>query len=137
MNALEEVSRVHARQWSVGTAREMLHEVTLLAWLSFCRSRDGEYLHAQQHLGAGVDVLLRMLKRFATAEGFARINDSAPRRRLHAISPALGRELLAVLLGTVTTPGAQLLEIAERHLRARTPELDWREVVDIRARMQE
>jgi hypothetical protein len=136
MSELEEASQLQARQWSASTAREMLHELTLLAWMSLCRSQDGEYLHAQQHLGAAVDVLLRMLKRYAASDGFSRISESAPRRRLHSIAPDLARELLGVLLGTVEIPGVRLLEIAEQYLRPRIPEREWQQVLEVRARMQ-
>jgi hypothetical protein len=114
----------------------MLQEVTLLAWMAFGRSQAGEYLHAQQHLGSAVDVLLQLLRRHGVAEGFQRINEPSPRRRLHAFAPSLARELLGILLGAVDAPEARLLDIAERNLRAVTPELHWENLLEVRSRMR-
>jgi hypothetical protein len=113
----------------------MLELITLLAWLSRCRAERGEYLHAQQYLGQAIDEILRMLRRFAAADGFAKVCLAVPRRRLESVAPALARELLAVLLGAVPSPEARLLEIAEQRLRARLPGLDWNELVRVRTRM--
>ena len=116
-------------------AREMLEHVALFAWLSHCRARGGEYLHAQHYLASAVDDALRMMRRFAAGDEFARINYLMPRRRLGLIAPALARELLAILLGTVAVPEAALLELVERRIRPHAPQLDWREVANVRARM--
>jgi hypothetical protein len=135
-NEWQDVAQRLAGRCSAHGAQEMLQELTLLAWMSCSRARKGEYLHGLQHLGAAVDSLLRMLKRLAPADGFARVCDVAPRRRLHAVVPAVAHELLAIMLGTVDSPEVRLLEIAERHLRPRLPELEWAEVHAVCARMR-
>jgi hypothetical protein len=117
------------------TATDMLELLSMLAWLSHCCSDRGEYLHAHQYLSDAVDQVLRMLRRFAAADGYAKVCLAAPRRRLGSVAPALSRELLAVLLGTVAVPEARLLEIAEQRLRASLPALDWDEVRRVRERI--
>ena len=121
---------------SQDTAGDMLELLTLMAWLSHCRARAGEYLHAQQYLGNGVDQLLRMLRRFAAADGFARVCLAVPRRRLDSIAPGLSRELLSVVLGAIPAPEARLLEIAEQRLRPRLRTLDWGELCRVRDRIE-
>ena len=118
-----------------GSDESELQSLALLAWTCHCRSMRLEFLHAQQSLEAAIDVLLRLLQRFAGEGPLRRIRAANPRRGLESLAPALAHELLAIVLGTVDMPEARLLELAERELKPRAHALDWEEVASIRLRI--
>jgi len=119
-----------------GNDSSELQNLALLAWTCHCRATRGEFLHAQQCLESAVDVLLRLLQRFAGDGPLRRIRARNPRRGLEAMAPALAHDLLAIVLGTVDMPEARLLELAERELKPRAITLDWDEVANIRQRIR-
>jgi len=121
---------------TIEEAESELQTLALLAWTCHCRAMRGEFLHAQQCLESGIDSLLRLMQRFAGDGPLRRIRVRNPRRGLEALAPALAHELLAVVLGTVDMPEAQLLELAERELKPLAPALDWPEVANIRRRIR-
>ena len=109
-----------------------LSRLMLLAWCAHRRAERGEYLHAQLYLGDAVDVLLRLLSEHNASDGPRGVGCHSLRRRLERRNPALARELLAIILGTVNLPDVRLLEVCEQHLRPHAPELCWTELMKLR-----
>ena len=121
---------------------------TALAWpdqfANFCallvtacaRFQRGEFLSARRYIDCfAVDNLLNLV---LAHEGLAPEESDRldPRRRLEQLRPTLAGELLRGLAQPVPQAALALLQLAEREVAARAPQLPWAEAMQVRAWLQ-
>jgi hypothetical protein len=97
------------------------------------RFRRGEFLSARRYIDCfAVDNLLNLV---LAHEGLApEASDRLdPRRRLEQLRPTLAGELLRGLAQPVPQAALALLQLAEREVAARAPQLPWAEARQVRA----
>ncbi|HEX7315817.1 MAG TPA: hypothetical protein VF297_18015 [Pyrinomonadaceae bacterium] len=109
-----------------GLARpDKLENLCLLLSTAHERWERGERLSAQRYVQFAIDSFLDLL---AAHDGLSRTraaDELEPRRRLERIEPELGRELGRVDSLSPAEAGVVLLELAQKRLSARAPELAW------------
>ena len=95
-----------------------------------------EWLTLQDHESSleacGKEIALLPLR---WKEGFNR-QDDGPRRRLEQLRPTLAAELLRGLAQPVPQAALALLQLAEREVAVRAPQLPWAEARQVRAWLQ-
>jgi hypothetical protein len=99
------------------------------------RHRRGERLSGSQFVKSlSVRWLLELLHSLP-AERSGLLDDLDPFRRFELVHPELGAELEAVLAEDTLAAANGLLELAERELRSRLPELPWHALAVVRRRL--
>lgn len=99
------------------------------------RARRGETLSASFFVTSGVTHLARLLARTLAAENASLLDAFDPLRRFERVYPELGAELAAVVRRPPEDGAPALLDVLERELRPRRPELAWAAVDAVRARL--
>jgi hypothetical protein len=134
----ESIRRQTDDERGAGLARpDKLENLCLLLWTAFERWERGERLSAQRYVQFAIDSFLDLL---AAHDGLSlpRAADRLePRRRLERIEPELGRELGRIGLSAPAEAGGALLDLAQRRLAARTPDLAWGKVGVMREWLRE
>jgi hypothetical protein len=116
---------------------DMLENLCLLLWTAHQRWERGERLSAQRYIQFSIDVFLdllianNILMRLYTTDGLD------ARRRLEGIEPELGRELARIGLLTPAEAGVALIDLAQKKLMARAPELTSEKVLVVRKWLQD
>ena len=116
---------------------DMLENLCILLWTAQQRWERGERLSAQRYIQFSTDVFLDLLvannglRRPHTADGLD------ARRRLEGIEPELGRELARIGLLAPAEAGVALIDLAQKKLTARAPELAWEKVFAVRKWLRE
>ena len=101
------------------------------------RSRRGEELSGGRFVkDLALQFLLVLLARALPAENAGLLDDLDPYRRFELVHPELAAELVALTKLDTVDAALGLLDVAERELRPRRPDLAWHalEVVRVRAR---
>ena len=123
---------------AAGLARpDKLENLCLLLWSAYERWERGERLSAQRYIQFSIDSFLDLL---VAHQGLNRphiADELEPRRRLEQIEPELGQELGRVGLLAPAEAGVALIDLAQRELLARAPELAWEKVFVVRTWLQE
>jgi hypothetical protein len=109
-----------------------LANLALLVWTAHGRLERGEWLAAHRSITFAVEQLLDLLTAYVLPEDEAADFLDAS-RRLEQRNPDLAAELRSILTTVDRSSGPALLGIAERELRAETPELEWAEVEIVRS----
>lgn len=111
------------------TMAEALENLCVVLWTACERHARGELLTARQYVDSfAINQSLSFL--IATEPGNRDALDG--RRRLEQRSPALAAELLALTQKPVPEAAMQLLQIVERELKPKAPELPWDKVAVVR-----
>lgn len=108
---------------------DSLENFYLLIWSACERHSRGELLSARQYLdGFAVNQLLSLLS--VTGDRTAEASNDAldPRRRMESRAPELAAEILKTGNEPVPQGALHLLEIAERELKPKAPNLAWEKV---------
>lgn len=111
---------------------EMFENFCSLLWAAYERWERGERLSSRRYIQFSVDVLLDLL---IAHDGLAksRLADKLDaRRRLERIEPELARELGRVFGLNAPEAGVALIDLAEKGLRTRAPELVWDKVLTVK-----
>ncbi len=109
----------------------------ILVWTAYGRAARGELLSARHFLELSSDVLLNLLCVHTSLGRVPSIDTLDPRRRLERNRPKLAYELLEIITREAATACPQLLALAERELRERTPEAGWEEIDQLKSWMVE
>ena len=113
------------------TRSDALENLCVLLWSACERYCRGEFLSARQYVdGFGVNQLLSLVS--ANQPHDKTIDALDPRRRLELRSPDLATEVLAALDNSVPGASLSLLEIAEREVKPKKPNLAWDQVALVR-----
>ena len=128
--------QTHQQRTSGLVKSDLLEHFCSLLWTAYVRWARGEHLSSQRYIQFAADTLLDL---FQAHDGFkkSRAADQLdPRRRLEQREPELGQELLRI--GGLVPPeaGIAMIDLAERKLMARTPELAWEKVSVVKAWLQ-
>lgn len=107
----------------------------ILVWTAYGRAARGELLSARQFLELSADVLLNLLCVHTSLGRVPTVDTLDPRRRLERNRPKLAYELLEIITREAATACPQLLTLAERELRDRTPEMSWGEIDQLKSWM--
>lgn len=107
----------------------------ILVWTAYGRAARGELLSARLFVELSADVLLNLLCVHTSLGRVPTIDTLDPRRRLERNRPKLAYELLEIITSEAATACPQLLALADRELRERTPELNWDEIDQLRSWM--
>lgn len=128
----ELIAAVHNDTRQQAQARpDALENLCVVLWSACERHMRGELLSARQYVdGFAIDRLSNLISN--TEPGDKRKDRLDPRRRLEQRSPDLAAELLALRHRPVPEVALQLLEIAERELKAKAPTLAWDKVTMVR-----
>ena len=120
----EFIEAIHQKTLEEARTREdALENLCVLVWTACERNARGELLSARQWVdGFAVNQLLSLISDFFEAAGKDPLD---PRRRLETRSPALAKEVGALVGKPVPEAAFRLLQIAERELKAKAPELPW------------
>lgn len=116
---------------------DMLENLCLLLWTAYERWERGERLSSLRYIQFSVDVFLDLLivhGRLRKAQVADRLD---ARRRLEQMEPKLGEEVGRIAQLSPAEAGVRLIDLAEKELRARAPELAWDRVVEVRKWLQE
>lgn len=116
---------------------DMLENLCLLLWTAYERWERGEHLSSQRYVQFSVDALLDLL---IAHDGLnkSRVADRLDaRRRLEHREPELGRELRRIAALNPADAGVALIDLAERELKARAPDLAWSRVLVVKKWLQE
>lgn len=130
----ELMESVHQGTLKQAEARpDALQNLCVLIWSACERYSRGELLSARQYLdGFAVNQLLGLISVSdgnAIEEGKDALD---PRRRLELRSPMLAAEMLTIRDEPVPETALHLLEIAERELKPKAPNLAWDKVTMVR-----
>ena len=101
------------------------------------RGRRGETLSGAFTLAAGTTYVTRLLARARPAEDASILDEFDSLRRFERAYPEIGAELAATLRLEPADGGAALLDVLERDLRPLRPDLPWRAVEAVRARLSD
>jgi hypothetical protein len=99
------------------------------------RGRRGETLSGAFTLAAGTTHVTRLLAQSRPAEDASLLDEFDPLRRFERVYPEIGAELAAILRLDPAAGGAALVDLLERELRPVRPDLPWRAVEAVRARL--
>ena len=100
------------------------------------RARRGEVLSAASFLTSALRHLAALLARSVPSPSASILDELDPLRRFERAYPQLGGELAAIAGQAPDAAAAALLDLAERELRPRRPELAWRGLDAVRARLR-
>lgn len=110
---------------------DALENLCIVLWSACERHMRGELFSARQYLdGFAIDRLLSLISN--TEPGDKRKDVLDARRRVEQRAPELAAELMAIRDLPVPEAALQLLDIAERELKPKTPTLAWNKVTMIR-----
>ena len=128
----EMIAAVHdATKQQARTKPDALENLCVVLWSACERHFRGELLSARQYLdGFAIDRLLSLISNCGTGDERKDLLDA--RRRLEQRSPQLATELIAMRDKPVPEAALQLLDIAERELKAKAPALAWDKVTMVR-----
>jgi lincosamide nucleotidyltransferase B/F len=128
----ELVATVHDATLRQAQARPVtLENLCVVLWSACERHMRGELLSARQYMDAfAIDRLLSLISNNEPADESKNTLD--PRRRLEQRSPELAAEVIAVRNQPVPQAALHLLEIAERELKPKAPDLAWDKVKLVR-----
>lgn len=116
---------------------DKLENLCLLLLTAHERWERGERLSAQQYLQFSVGLFLDMLAAHGVLNKSRAADELDTRRRLEQIEPGLGQELGRIGRLSPAEAGVALIELADRELRARAPQLAWEKVSVVRQWLQE
>lgn len=129
--------RTHKERASTLAKPDMLENLCLLLWAACEKWERGERLSAQRYIQFSLDAFLDLLlARNCLSKSHAADGLDA-RRRLEQIEPALGRELGRISMLAPAGAGVALIDLAQKELAARAPELAWGKVSTVRRWLQE
>jgi predicted nucleotidyltransferase len=111
---------------------ELLPNTAILCWSAYVRSSRGEHLSAASLMAAAVSHCLDLLSAHGVLPREATTDDLDPGRRLEFRLPDLAAQLHQVLGVPAASSAPVLLELLERELRPRTPQLPWSAVDTVR-----
>lgn len=110
---------------------DALENLCVVLWSACERHMRGELLSARQYLdGFAIDRLLSLISNTEPGDKLKDVLDA--RRRLEQRSPELAAELMVLRGQPVPEAALQLLEITERELKPKAPNLDWDKVTMVR-----
>jgi hypothetical protein len=101
------------------------------------RARRGEALSAAFTLTSALTHLNRLLIRTLPAGNASILDEFDSLRRFELAYPALGRELAGIVRLDPAVGGPAILDVLERELRPRRPDLPWPAVEAVRARLSQ
>ncbi len=116
---------------------DMLENLCLLLWTAYERWERGERLSAQRYTQFSIDLFLDLLTAHDCLNKSPMADKLEVRRRLEQIAPELGEELSRIVLLAPAEGGIRLLDLAEKELMARAPELAWSRVRVVKKWLQE
>ena len=100
------------------------------------RARRGESLSGGMFVNdLALRFLVVLLSRVVPAENAGLLDDLDPLRRFDLVHPELGAELVGLTRGETVAAALGLLDVAERELRARRPDLAWHALELVRTRI--
>lgn len=128
----ELIANVHRETHRQAKLRpEALENLCLVIWSACELHARGELLHARQYIdGFAINQLLNLLYSETSDE---RKDALDPRRRVELRAPGLAAELLESYSKPVPDAALHLLEILERELRPKAPELAWDKAAIVRS----
>lgn len=115
----------HKERDSALARPDMLENLCLLLWTAHERWERGERLTAQRYVQFSVDVFLDLLIAHGRLKKSHAADKLDARRRLEQREPGLGRELRRIVALCPAEAGVALIELAEKELRSRAPDLVW------------
>ena len=116
---------------------DRLENLCLLLWTSYERWERGERLSAQRYLHFSVDAFLDLLTAHGSLNESLTADKLDARRRLERIEPELGRELNRIVRLDAAAAGIALIELAQKRLMERTPQIAWDRVLVVKKWLQE
>jgi len=128
--------QTHQQRTSGLVKSDLLEHLCLLLWTAYARWARGERLSSQRYIQFAVDTFLDLLQAHDSFKMSSAADNLDPRRRLEQREPELGQELLRI--GGLVSPaaGVALIDLAERKLLARTPELAWEKLSVVKEWLQ-
>jgi hypothetical protein len=121
-----------------GLARpDKLENLCLLLWSAYERWERGERLSARRYIQFAIDSFLDLLVAHHSLNRPHIADELEARRRLEQIEPELGQELERVGLLAPAAAGVALIDLTQKELMARAPELAWGKVFEVRKWLQE
>jgi hypothetical protein len=116
---------------------ERLENLCVLLLTAHERWERGERLSAQQYLQFSVGLFLDILAAHGVLNNSRAADELDARRRLEQMEPGLGQELGRIGRLAPAEAGVALIDLADRRLKARAPELAWEKVSVVRQWLQE
>jgi lincosamide nucleotidyltransferase len=129
--------RTHKERTSALAKPDMLENLCLLLWTAYERWKRGERLSAQRYVQLSVDVFLDLLVAHGGLNGSHMADGLDTRRRLEQREPELGHELGRIALLAPAEAGVALIDLAQKELTVRAPELAWEIVLVVKQWLQE
>lgn len=139
ISSLAEAIRLqtHEERRSALAKPDMLENLCLLLCNAYERWERGERLSAQRYIQFSIDVCLDLLTAHHCLNKSHMADKLDARRRLEEIEPEVGRELSRIVLLAPAEAGVALIDLAQKELRARAPELAWNKVLVVKKWLQE
>jgi hypothetical protein len=116
---------------------DMLENLCLLLWTAYERWERGEHLSSQRYIQFSVDVFLDLLLAHDGLNTLRLADKLDARRRLEQIKPELGQELKRIGALSPAEAGVALIDLAEKEVRGKAPELAWNRVSVVRKWLQD
>lgn len=129
--------QTHRERTSALAKPDMLDNLCLLLWTAYERWERGERLSSQRYIQFSIDAFLDLLIWHDGLKKSSMADKLDTRRRLEQIEPALGQELSRITGLDAAEAGVALIELAEKEVRGKTPDLAWNRVLVIKKWLQE
>lgn len=127
----------HKERSSALATPDMLEDLCWLLWAAYERSERGEHLSSQQYVQSSVNVLLNLLAAHGCLNESQTADRLDARRRLERLKPELAQELIRIVALRPAQAGVAIMNLAEKELRARAPELAWDRALVVREWLRE
>ena len=128
--------QTHQERMSGFVKSDMLENLCLLLWTAYERWARGERLSSQRYIQFAVDTFLDLLVAHDSLKKSSMMDQLDTRRRLEQREPELGHELGRIGGLTMPEAGIALIDLAQRKLMARTPELAWEKALVVKEWLQ-
>lgn len=115
---------------------DRLENLCMLLWMTHERWQRGERLSAQRYVQFSVDRFLDLLAAHGGLNNSTSADVLDTRRRLEQTEPELGRELGRMIQLTPAEAGVALLELTEKRLKERAPQLAWDKASTVKTWLQ-
>jgi hypothetical protein len=132
----EACAQVRDRPRSEHDDEHLVGMVLSAALVAVGRGRRGEVLSAAFLVSWGLTYLTRLLTRLLPADNASLLDSFDSLRRFERAYPELGAELAAIVRRSPPEAALELLEVIEREVRPRRPDLAWGAFDAVVARVQ-
>lgn len=116
---------------------DMLENLCLLLWTAYERWERGEHLSSQRYMQFSIDVFLDLLIAHDCLKKSHVADKLDARRRLEQREPELGQELRRIVALVPAEAGVALINLAEKELKRRAPDLAWDKVWVVKKWLEE